>query len=275
MIALTGLVCSLLMAGQGETASAIQSWLSREHARVVWQIGQFDGRSAEFGLALDQAQQFARRFGEKVTFEVGRNPPGDFPFIHPSEKDISWGGRPVIPFTIRFAMPEDAKGPHVLLLALTDTHEQLASTIEVALNGGKVWKQRMPLGRGRAFYGDPQGTPRLFLVPLPTAQLRRGTSELVLTLRGGSWVSYDGLALLAWPRAAWDPPAPTEVPAGVRTIAPDQFTAENGLAIPEQDGLRAVLLPEGVLVSEGLALTAAFYLEFAIRPQSGKSVISH
>ncbi|MBP7933941.1 MAG: hypothetical protein KA354_04760, partial [Phycisphaerae bacterium] len=59
------------------------------------------------------------------------------------------------------------------------------------------------------------------------------------------------------------------------TIAPDQFTAENGLAIPEQDGLRAVLLPEGVLVSEGLALTAAFDLEFAIRPQSGKSVISH
>ena len=275
MIALAGLVCGILAGAQNEAPSPIQSWLDREHARVVWQIGQFDGRTVEFGLALDKAQQFAKRFGEKMAFEVGKSPPSDFPFIHPSEKDIAWGGRPVVPFTIRFLLPEAAKDPYVLLLALTDTHEQLASTMEVTLNGQSVWKQQMPLGRGRAFYGDPNGTPRMFLVMLPAEQLKKGANEITLTLLGGSWVSYDALALVQWPRGKWESPPTTTMPAWSRAIRSDQLAAENGLVMPGKDGVHVILLPNGVLTAEGLALSAEFDLEFVIRPRSGRCVLSY
>lgn len=275
MIAMTSLVWGVFVGAPSDAAGAIQSWLSRESARMVWQIGQFDGQAAEFGLALGQAREFAKRFGERVTFEVGRNSPSDFPFIHPSEKDTAWGGRPVVPFAIRFTMPDDAKGTHVLVLALTDTHEQFASTMEIVLNGRSVWKQRMPLGPGRAFFGDPHGEPRTFFVPLPAEQLHQGANEVVMTLEGGSWVSYDGLALVEWPRATWQPPAPPAMPAGTRTIPAGQFTAETGVIIPEKEGLHASLLPQGTLAAEGLTLAANDDLEFAFRPQSGECLLSY
>lgn len=109
---------------------------------------------------------------------------------------------------IHFDLPSVGSGSHVLLLALTDTQEKLASVLDVALNGETTWQRQMPLGSGQAFLGKPQGTSRLFLVPLPSSRLRVVANELTLTLRGGSWIAYDALAMLEWNRAEseWMPP---------------------------------------------------------------------
>ncbi len=262
---------------QWAPVNVLPDWLQqRDDVSILWQIGQLDGKPTEFALAPDRAREFAQRFGERVVFKVGRSRPADFPFIHPSEKDTAWGGHAEVPFVVQFQLTEVKAGALALLVALTDTHEQFASVLEVGLNGMVVWRERMPLGNGRAYFGDiRQSSPRLFLVPVPAAGLRVGANELTLVLRGGSWVAYDALALLEWKSAEWTPPPSSSAPDDFRAITSEHLRAKGGIVLTEKEGARVMLLPQGALTTDFSLPAHGFEVELAVRLHGGTCTIGY
>lgn len=209
--------------------------------QVIWQIGVADKSFNEFALAPNEARRFAEVFGERVEFVVGETLLKRFPFIHPSAADTFWGGKPEIPFVIRFQLPHEPDEVYALHITLADTHERLASTMEVSLNGQTVWKRKMPLGNGRAFYGDPNGKPCAFTVPIRASLLRKGDNDLTIVLRDGSWVAYDALTFVRW--------HPLPLPEFVvrhetkwSAVVPDAdaFASEEALMLPQKGGFHAI-----------------------------------
>ncbi len=172
--------------------------VSRNYIRTVWQIGHPDRRFTEFALAPDQARRFAEVFPKGVQFVVGETPLSRFPFLHPSSADSAWGGRAEVPFNIRFLLADISDGVYALHVALADSHESLPSTMVVTVNGNKVWERRMTRGKGRAFFGQEEGEPASFTIPLPRSVIRKGDNELTIVLKDGSWVAYDCVELLQW-----------------------------------------------------------------------------
>jgi len=196
-------------------------------AELFFKIGEFDNSPNEFALAPSGAREFAERFPDGVTYIVGESTPSQFPFIHPSEADIAWGGKPVQPFRILFKMDERPKGDYALLISLFDQHERIPSTMQIELNGKGLPSQRIPLGSGRAFYGPCEGSPHLIIVPIRGDQLRQGENELVITLHDGSWVAYDALALARLNPAEIPAIPRRELEAGEVEPSPERFEAKS------------------------------------------------
>jgi len=196
-------------------------------AELFFKIGEFDNSPNEFALAPSGAREFVERFPDGVTYIVGESTPSQFPFIHPSEADIAWGGKPVQPFRILFKMDERPKGDYALLISLFDQHERIPSTMQIELNGKGLPSQRIPLGSGRAFYGPCEGSPHLIIVPIRGDQLRQGENELVITLHDGSWVAYDALALARLNPAEIPAIPRRELKAGEVEPSPERFEAKS------------------------------------------------
>lgn len=208
--------------------------------KTVWQIGTSDNSFAEFGLAKNEARRFKEVFGDCVEFTVGETTLTRFPFIHPSSADVAWSGKPEVPFVIRFQLLQEPEGIYALHIALADTHERLASTMELSVNGQTVWKCKMPLGNGKAFFGDPNGKPCAFTVPIQASLLRKGNNDLTIVLRDGSWVAYDALEFVCWqPSPLLSLPSPPKLWDAVVPNA-EAFTAERALLLPQKGGFRAV-----------------------------------
>jgi hypothetical protein len=247
----------------------LAKWFAKSGVETIWQIGAFDGRPSEFGLAPGRAGEFAGKFGEKVTFRVGESKLADFPFLQPSEKDTAWGGRPAVPFVIEFSLPAVQPDGYFLFIALTDAHERFPSKMEVAVNGGIVWEKAMPLGRGRAFYGDFRDTaPRTMMAPVPAENLRCGENQLVITLRGGSWVSYDALALRHAGRLDGEPPAPEPL-AGFESADNKLFEGDGAYVLPTQTGVRVFAPPGNKAVFSRPLPSDGFDAEFYVRTCDG------
>ena len=206
---------------------------------ILAQMGTFDRSPNEFALAPSAAAQFHERFPNGVTFEVGKDDPSRFPFIHPSSLDTKWCGEPVQPFRILFRLPALFSGQCVLFISLFDQHEQHPSTLHVELNGEAIYEARMPLGSGRAFLGPCPGAPKSIVVPFDARHLWKGGNKLVLTLRDGSWIAYDALALvhIATPG---DTVKHVPVGPGETEPQPNDIEARGALTIPVHGGWRCV-----------------------------------
>jgi hypothetical protein len=267
---ITGVVATPVLAASN------LDWLKGMNAKIVWQVGRFDGKPAEFGLAPDKAQQFAARYGNGVTYVVGKSDVADFPFIQPSEKDTAWGAKPEVPFSIRFSLDSIKPEGYVLIVGLTDTHEQFASRMVVAVNGENVWEQVMALGRGRAFYGDFNGAPRTFVIPAPSARLHPAENEITLTLRGGSWVAYDAVALVWLGSRPLEPPKAPALSGDYANVKPEAFRAEGGIVLAAPDGVETILFPNGALnLNLEPAWESAFQLDLFVRTLSGSWTLDY
>jgi hypothetical protein len=216
--------------------------------QTLWQVGEFDGSPAEFALAPDGARRFTEVFPQDPVFVVGESSPSQWPFIHPNEADTAWGGAPHHSFRLRFFLDRRPTGRWALLVALSDAHERLAPEMLVYVNGHEHRRKLRP-GAGRAFFGDlAHGQPQTVWVAFDADQLQAGENEIVLTLRGGSWVAYDALALLRRAGA---------LTAGRRpSFRPHAFTAQAGPLHPDFPALPA--WDSSLLALEGQ--TGWFYL---------------
>jgi len=221
----------------GTVASADETGAARgllggpRSLEVVWQIGDFDRSAREFALAPNDANRFAERFGQRVAFQVGQMTAAEFPFIHPSKADTRWGGSEVIPFAINFSL-QDATADCALLIALVDTHERLASTMRIAVNGQRIWERQMPLGRGRAYYGEVNGAGPLFAVSLGHGRLRAGENQIEITLTDGSWVAYDALALVRLRIPQLEIPGAAPLRPGQTEVGAEGLEAGGALLLP-------------------------------------------
>ena len=240
---------------------------------VIWQIGEFDGSAREFALAPNGANDFAKRFGPRVMFEVGQMTAADFPFIHPSAADTLWGGQEAIPFAITFSL-QDATEDYAVLIALVDAHERFASTMEIAVNGEKAWERRMPLGRGRAYYGEVEGRGAVFLVPVSPGRLRAGENSIEITLKGGSWVAYDALALVKVAAPQLGIPAAGSPKEGQIAVTANGLEVGSALLMPLERGAYVTALSSG-WARTILPLAAGGYrAEFDLRVMSGSISVS-
>jgi hypothetical protein len=178
--------------------------------RAVWQIGEFDGSSDEFGAqargTFDPASGRAKDWG--ATQQAVAHAQAD----------------PAAARVVRFELNEEPRGAYRLRLGLLITTPRLP-VVQAEVNGRRGWFHQRP---GRDFeegnleaYTFPQYAIGSLSVEIPAGFLRRGANEISLTaladphtsaLPGGAETAdallrYDALALYAQAGAA-APPAP-------------------------------------------------------------------
>ena len=163
---------------------------------MLFCIGTPDGSSGEFGCAAERWPAFLKVFPGPVEYIVGKSKPTDWPYLHPADNDKWAGGHPLT-FTIRFTLGEAAARPLFFMIGVADAHPTEPSRIAVTVNGQALPERLAPKGRGvLAFEPEAFGDkPETLVFPLPAGAARQGENAITITLRGGSWILYDYVAL--------------------------------------------------------------------------------
>lgn len=262
------LLCLLLSSSREGRGMA---WLPGEW-RVVFQIGELDNSPNEFALAPNEANRFKQFFPQDPIYIVGRSQPKDFPFIHPSEADILWGGEPQHTFTIKFELEEDL-GESLLLLVLYDVHESLAPTMEVSING-RVKSVKVRTGKGRAYFGTGGGETQFLAFPVEKGILRRGGNEINITLKGGSWVAYDAVILYEVKGRIPPPPPPFPLRPLHNPLSPSDL-AGRGVLLGDEP-FRCLFINPGDYLQTTFPLpNGDFSLDFYLYLPRGEILLSY
>ncbi len=165
--------------------------------QTLFCIGTPDGYAAEFGLARDGGgyAAFSERFPAPVHFEVGKDSPTDWPYIHPSSRDQWAGGQPHT-YTIQFPVPCSAEIPLYLVLGIVGAHDSEPSRIAVTVSGTELAPQTAPLGAMNVLQAPRErGEPKVIICDIPPGTLRQGDNWVTIRLEEGSWILYDYVAL--------------------------------------------------------------------------------
>jgi len=172
---------------------SLQLTASEKTLKVLWQIGKTDRNTAEFALAPSAHKQFT----QDGFFIVGASDPSkDWPYVQPGPGDAWAGGRPHT-FTIAFGMKEAGKTDSCkLFIDLVDTHNSIPPKLEIKIND-QSFSLDMPAGGGdESINGDPAaGKPYQIKLGFSSSLLKKGTNEISITSKSGSWILYDALRL--------------------------------------------------------------------------------
>ncbi|HTS70161.1 MAG TPA: polysaccharide lyase family protein [Terriglobia bacterium] len=154
-------------------------------SQVVWQIGRFDRSSAEFTLGETRAPQtVAGQAPRDIVFVVGKSKAElDWPAFQPGSSNGQAGYR-AHPFAIQFDLPSKPQGLYTLKVGLL-VETPRVSRLEVAINGHRALLFQHPVldysGGDVSAVFLPNYSADTITTDLPTALLRQGTNELVLT----------------------------------------------------------------------------------------------
>jgi len=172
---------------------SLQLTASEKTLKVLWQIGKTDRNTAEFALAPSAHKQFTH----DGFFIVGASDPAkDWPYVQPGPGDAWAGGRPHT-YTIAFGMKEAGKTDSCkLIIDLADTQNTIPPKLEIKIND-QSFSLDMPAGSGdESINGDPAaGKPYQIKLSFPSSVLKKGTNEISITSKSGSWILYDALRL--------------------------------------------------------------------------------
>lgn len=165
---------------------------------VLFCVGKPDASAMEFGLTAELWPGYAKAYPNPIVFTVGKSKLTDWPYIHPSNHD-GWAGRKAHTFTIKFNLAKLPEQNLHLLLGLTDVFTP--PELVVSVNGRDIAKRRLPKGKGQSNAGPGEAArPISLLFTVPKSALQAGENSLCLTLRDGSWMIYDYVALSADPK---------------------------------------------------------------------------
>ena len=191
--------------------------------KVIWQIGERDGRPDGFALAPDGYKAFIENdFGyEDTYFLVGKSSPEkDFPYVLPGPAD-TWGGTWSTAgwrthcVTVLFGLEGQPKadGDYLLNIHLADFAEKFSPLVKISLNDIDTKVQVLKEGRSLDRQRKPSlnepvtdtlgitgnlasATPYTIAVPLKGKDLRKGPNQLVISVLEGSWILFDQVELL-------------------------------------------------------------------------------
>ncbi len=162
----------------------------------LWEIGQPDGKNAEFALAPGNYSKF-RQDG---FFVIGQSDPKrDWPYAQPGPVD-SWAGSRAHTFSIVFGIKGTipASGNCKLVLDLVDAQQARPPRLRIDLNGKEATHQLAGGGGDESIKGQPEKGKRQHVeIVLPAAALRPGANTLTITTVSGSWMLFDALAFEA------------------------------------------------------------------------------
>jgi len=183
--------CSAIMTSAAFGAPAVST-------DTLFCIGRPDGSAMEFGLTAERWPGYAKAYPNPIVFTVGKSKLADWPYIHPSNHD-SWAGGKAHTFTIKFNIEKPPQHNLYLILGLTDVFTP--PELIVSLNGRDIAKRRLPIGKGQSNAGPGEtARPMSLVLTVPKSALQAGENSLCLTLRDGSWMIYDYVALSANPK---------------------------------------------------------------------------
>lgn len=151
----------------------------------LWEIGCNDSSGREFAL-FGKPREFAARYPSTFTFEVGKAPASQWPFIHPGPSD-SWAHSTSHTLLIRFQLSQVPRGrcDFAFHTVSADWAPQL---MRIEINGTSTTME-LPGGFGEsAIKNERDGLPRSFHLAFHPTLLKSGTNEIALTITSGKWL---------------------------------------------------------------------------------------
>ncbi|HUN62174.1 MAG TPA: polysaccharide lyase family protein [Candidatus Sulfotelmatobacter sp.] len=216
-----GLVFSVVVLGLPASLSAQQT-----HGAVIWQIGEFDQTSREFGHDFDLNSE-----NLKPVFRVGQSKTTDWPALQTTSTSES-GRKAVTPYTILFSL-DKPEGSYRLTIAALLVNPAVPDLL-VQINGHTG---RYFFNRKISYYaGDDRVDSPIYggdtlEIDLPANLLKAGENTLVLTAaedagNPGTRASliYDALRLTHEPEGKLEPTA---------FVKPTVFYRQNGAQLYE------------------------------------------
>jgi hypothetical protein len=183
---------------------ALGSWSARgaEEGKMLWRIGDADGKGEEFALAAGDYEHYR---DDGVFFVGASESKRDWPYVQPGPDD-GWAGGREHTFTIAFNLKGSASsGDCKLTIALTDTQANQPPKLLIGVNG-REFSKKLPKGGGDdSIHGklDRAKASRVEIA-FPADSLKEGLNEIVITTKAGSWMLYDWLGLETPPGIALD-----------------------------------------------------------------------
>jgi alpha-mannosidase len=160
---------------------------------TVWRLGTFDHSSAEF----DQSVRDNRVPETSVIYVIGKSRSDrDWPAFQPGSGNEQAGRRPH-PYAIRFNLPNPPQGLYTLKIDFVLNNGVDLSALQIEINGRRGWAHPHPVWSKP---WDNDVAQRYWTanveIELPSAALKQGDNDLVLTAIDGSpGLTYDALEL--------------------------------------------------------------------------------
>ena len=185
----------------------------------IMSVGALDGKVDEFALAPDGWDKWRDTFQNNVVFRVGVDDVASkFPFIHPGPMD-AWAGGTSHTLTVEFELAEVPAGQCLLQIGLCRSHYAFPPRFSVRVNDGPE----------KSFATARDGMLQKMSYVVAEGVLRKGINQFVVENADGSWLQYDGLALLSYGAG--------KIPERI-----DSLAVEDTVFFKEEDGqLRQVL----------------------------------
>lgn len=161
--------------------------------KILWQIGKADHNTSGFALAPSGHRQFS---GDGFYIIGASDAAKDWPYVQPGPGDAWAGGRPHT-YSVVFGMKEAGKLDSCrLFIDLADTHNSIPPKLDIKIND-LSFSLEMPAGGGdKSINGDPAaGIPYQINLAFSSAVLRKGTNQVSITSKSGSWILYDALRM--------------------------------------------------------------------------------
>ncbi len=216
------------------------------HARpkTLWQIGNFDQSSEEFGASFGIAPSSAMR--PDAVFRVGQSDwKKDWPGFQPGSANGLAGGREH-PYTVLFTLDHAPRGLYTLALAVLP-YMPRRPNLRVEINGDRGMSYLRPelrydLGSFPVAF-IPQYSFQHVDLDLPTSSLKQGENKLVLTCvddpatpEGSYGTVGVGISGIFWDALRLDEDPGRKYEAGEinATVAPTVFYRQKGSGLVEE-----------------------------------------
>ncbi|MCX2481522.1 GH92 family glycosyl hydrolase [Pedobacter sp. MC2016-15] len=172
--------------------------------KVVWKIGERDGKTEEFALAPGNYQQFlAHDFGwEDRYYLVGKSSPNtDWPYVLPGPDD-SWGGTGPTSgirshqLNVLFNLkPIKAGQQFQLIMDVLAYNGKKPPLFKVTING-KDFKFLLPANsKDSGLTGNSKNKAEAYKIDIPAGLLHQGGNAIKMTILEGSWLVFDDVRL--------------------------------------------------------------------------------
>ncbi|RZA11604.1 MAG: hypothetical protein EOP02_31970, partial [Proteobacteria bacterium] len=176
--------------------------------KTLWQVGEADGRNAEFALTSKGYEGFS----DDGFYVVGRSDSRqEWPFIQPGPAD-GWAGSRPHSSQVVFGLKKVPDSASRLVVRVLDTQGSIPPRLRVTVN---KYTQEIQLPRGG---GDDslsgnfsKSKPYVWNVPVPASALLAGQNRVSITSVGGSWLLFDAVSFEADPATELAPSDPVIV----------------------------------------------------------------
>lgn len=172
--------------------------------KVLFEVGQKDGKATEFALSPNQYDSFLAGFGGEKSYYVGYSTPGKhWPYVLPGPLD-SWAGggywagyHPRHFPSLYFAIDKSAdKGECLLTISFVGVNEEKPVKVRIEVNSHRFEEELEGEDNKSLLEGKTStGKAREITVRFPAQWLHKGMNRIQLGTIAGSWALFDCISL--------------------------------------------------------------------------------